>query len=87
MIARDTMRVAKYVKRCNNVNVILIKRVAPGIIMDQLFYYYLFLNSSGVRMTRTSHFAERTIFSETLPIRKRSTALNPVAPQMIKICF
>lgn len=35
-------------------------------------------------MTRTSQLAERTIASDTEPIRKRSTAFRPVAPQMIR---
>lgn len=32
---------------------------------------------SGVRITKTSHLAERTIASDTEPIKKRSTALSP----------
>ena len=30
---------------------------------------------SGVRITKTSHLAERTIASDTEPIKKRSTAM------------
>ncbi|RKO62582.1 hypothetical protein Cdeb_03121 [Caldibacillus debilis GB1] len=41
-------------------------------------------SSSPLRTTRTSHLAWRTMASETLPMIKRSTAFNPVAPQTIK---
>jgi hypothetical protein len=41
-------------------------------------------NHSGVRITKTSHLAERMIASDTEPIKKRSIAFNPVAPQIIK---
>ena len=42
------------------------------------------IDYSGVRTTNTSHFEERTIASDTEPIRNRSTAFKPVAPQTIK---
>lgn len=43
------------------------------------FIIYLTINTSQV--------AWRTTFSETLPIKKRSTALTPVAPITIKSTF
>lgn len=50
--------------------------------------YIILLNyassGSSVRTTNTSQEAERTIYSDTLPIKNRSMAFRPVAPQMIK---
>ena len=45
------------------------------------------VHSAGVRMTKTSHLAVRTIASDTDPIMKRSTGVCPVAPQIIKSAF
>ena len=36
------------------------------------------VHSAGVRMTKTSHLAVRTIASDTDPIMKRSTGVCPV---------
>ena len=49
---------------------------------ERVFSYH-----SGVRITNTSHLAERTIASDTEPIKKRSTVFKPVAPQMIRSAF
>ena len=74
----------------------IIKKIDSVFYLNQSFFIQKLLNYfskasaiSSARHTKTSHFEVLVTYSVTLPINRRSTAFNPVAPTTIKsmLCF